>query len=111
MSITEISNKCGLPYTTIAELVNGKKTLSKCTAGTVYRIAKELGISVESLLEKENDLMYPNKYTLDKKTSLFLAKKYGSECVLWNEDGKQEYYIPSNKNHIGGNKCFRSYIG
>ena len=40
MSITEFSNKCGLPYTTIAELVNGKKTLSKCTAGTVYRIAK-----------------------------------------------------------------------
>ena len=81
MSITEFSNKCGLPYTTIAELVNGKKTLSKCTAGTVYRIAKELGISVESLLEKENDLMYPNKYTLDKKTSLFLAKKYWDQNV------------------------------
>ena len=50
MSITEFSNKCGLPYSTISELANGKKTLSKCTAGTVYRITKELGISVESLL-------------------------------------------------------------
>ena len=69
MSITEFSNKCGLPYSTIAELANGKKTLSKCTAGTVYRIAKELGISVERLLEMENDLIYPNKYSLDKKTS------------------------------------------
>lgn len=81
MSITEFSNKCGLPYSTIAELANGKKTLSKCPAGTVYRIAKELGISVESLLEKENDLMYPNKYILDKKTSLFLAKKYWDQNV------------------------------
>ena len=44
MSITEFSNKCGLPYSTIAELANGKKTLSKCTAGTVYRITKEHGI-------------------------------------------------------------------
>lgn len=81
MSITEFSNKCGLPYSTIAELANGKKTLSKCTAGTVYRIAKELGISVERLLEIENDLIYPNKYSLDKKISLFLAKKYWDQNV------------------------------
>ena len=53
ISISDFSRNCGLPYSTIAELISGKKTLLKCNASTVYVIAKDLGISVEELLEKD----------------------------------------------------------
>ena len=80
ISISDFSRNCGLPYSTIAELISGKKTLSKCNASTVYVIAKELGISVEELLEKEKEDIYPDKYSLDQKSVVFLAKR------LWDQN-------------------------
>ena len=61
ISISDFSRNCWLPYSTIAELISGKKTLLKCNASTVYVIAKELGISVEELLENEKEDIYPDK--------------------------------------------------
>ncbi len=46
-----LSKSSGIPYTTISDICNGKAQLEKCSAETVYRIAKELGVSMESLLE------------------------------------------------------------
>lgn len=41
----------GVPYTTLNDICNEKTSLDKCSAETVYRIAKALNISMETLLE------------------------------------------------------------
>ena len=46
-----LAKNSGVPYTTISDICNGKTQLEKCSAETVYRIAKELNVSMEYLLE------------------------------------------------------------
>lgn len=46
-----LSKNSGIPYTTINDICNGKALLEKCTAETIYRIAKTLGVTMEDLLE------------------------------------------------------------
>ena len=79
-SISDLSRESGLPYTTVSEIVNGKKTLGKCSAMTVYSIAGALGTTVEALLVSENTSDFPDLFNLDRKQSIFLAKK------LWDEN-------------------------
>ncbi len=46
-----LSKDSGIPYTTVSDICNGKAQLEKCSAETVYRLAKALRISMELLLE------------------------------------------------------------
>lgn len=46
-----ISRHSGVPYSTLSDILRGKTPLNKCTAETVYRLAKTLGVSMEELLE------------------------------------------------------------
>ena len=55
MSAYQCSKISGIPYTTLLELVNGKTDINKCSAETVYRLAKALNIDMESLLQR-NDI-------------------------------------------------------
>ncbi len=45
--------KSGVPQTTVIDICSGKTRLEKCAAGTVYRIAQALGVSMESLLQDQ----------------------------------------------------------
>ncbi|MGN0361753.1 MAG: helix-turn-helix domain-containing protein [Bilifractor sp.] len=42
----------GVPQATINDICNGKTDLQKCTAGTLYKIAKALKLTVEQILEE-----------------------------------------------------------
>ena len=46
-----LSKLSGVPQATINDICSGKADLEKCSAGTLYRIAKVLGITVEDILE------------------------------------------------------------
>ena len=46
-----LSKSSGVPYTTVNDICTGKAQLEKCSAETIYRIAKALEVSMESLLE------------------------------------------------------------
>lgn len=46
-----LAKNSGVPYSTLNDICNGKTQLEKCSAETVYRPAKELGVSMEDLLE------------------------------------------------------------
>ena len=46
-----LSKRSGVPYTTITDILSGKAQLEKCTAETIYRISKVLGVSMENLIE------------------------------------------------------------
>ena len=50
-----LSKLSGLPYMTINDICNGKTSIAKCSAMTLYRIAKALGVSMESLIESETE--------------------------------------------------------
>ena len=51
MSKYRLSKESGVPQATINDICSGKTDLDKCAVGTLYRIAKVLGISVEEILE------------------------------------------------------------
>lgn len=46
-----LSKNSGIPYTTITDICSGKAQLEKCSAETIYKLAKELDISMETLLK------------------------------------------------------------
>lgn len=50
MTKYRLSQKSNVPYTTLNDLCNGKTSLEKCSAETVYRLAKALDVTMEELL-------------------------------------------------------------
>ena len=46
-----LSKNSGIPYTTITDILSGKAQLEKCAAETIYKLAKALDVSMETLLE------------------------------------------------------------
>lgn len=81
LKISQIAKDSGIPYSTVSELVNGKKTINKCTADTVYSLAQYFGTTMEDLLVGESSSSFSNKYELSKEQSMFLAKKKWDENV------------------------------
>lgn len=54
MSRYKLSKESGVAMTTIADICSGKAELEKCSAGTLHKIAKVLGVTVDSLLENNS---------------------------------------------------------
>ena len=50
MTLYKLSKNSGVPYTTVNDIYHGRTCLGKCTAETVYKLSKELGLSMEELL-------------------------------------------------------------
>ena len=55
LSIYRVAKESGVPYATLNDMVNGKTQIEKCTAETVYRIARVLNVSVEDLIRDRVD--------------------------------------------------------
>ncbi len=55
MSRYRLSKESGIAMTTIADICSGKAELDKCAAGTLYKIAKVLDVTVDSLLENNKE--------------------------------------------------------
>ena len=55
MTKYSLSKASGVPQTTINDICSGKADLKKCSAGTLYKIGKALGITVEGILESEKN--------------------------------------------------------
>ncbi len=51
MSKYRLSRLSGIPYTTINDICSGKASIEKCSAETIYKIAKVFGVSMEELVE------------------------------------------------------------
>ena len=57
MSRYRLSKDSGVAMTTITDICSGKADLDKCAAGTMHKIAKVLGVTVDFILE--------NNYSVD----------------------------------------------
>ena len=55
MSMSSLAKKTSLPYTTINRLVNDRLDINDCNAAAVYKISKALGVSMEQLINEEED--------------------------------------------------------
>ena len=51
MTKYRLSKDSGVPQATINDICSGKADLEKCAAGTLYRLAKVLGVSIEGILQ------------------------------------------------------------
>jgi len=51
LSKYRVAKNSGIPYMTLNDICSGKTRLDKCGADTVYKLSKELGVSMEELLE------------------------------------------------------------
>ena len=49
-SIYKISQESGIPYTTLSELMNGKKNINHTSAETVYKLCLYLNCNINDIL-------------------------------------------------------------
>jgi transcriptional regulator with XRE-family HTH domain len=76
-----LAKESGIAYTTIHDICNGKAQPEKCSAETIYRIAKVLGISMETLVES----------CLDKRSDFEIFKS--NTCHRLKELGDIDFLI------------------
>lgn len=50
MTKYQLSKKAGVPFATISDITTGKAKVEKCAAGTLYKLSKALGVTMEDLL-------------------------------------------------------------
>ena len=46
-----LSALSGVPHATLSELCSGKTNIGRCSVETIYKLAKTLGVSMETLVE------------------------------------------------------------
>ncbi|MBA4697967.1 MAG: helix-turn-helix domain-containing protein [Ruminococcus sp.] len=56
MSRYHLSKISGIPWATLADICSGKTHLNRCGAGTLSKLSKALGLSIEELLTLETEL-------------------------------------------------------
>ena len=92
MSMYRLAKTTGVPYTTINRLVNGKLDISDCNAGTVYKLSKALGVTMEQLVTQLDFLTGTEgeylgvkyKWTKDDEDHQLLVLVDGEqEVVVW----------------------------
>ena len=78
MTKYRLSKESGVSQTTINDICNGKAKIDKCAAGTLYRIAKALGITIEAILEScENEEDYRCAFETFKSNTCHHVKDMG----------------------------------
>lgn len=81
LSMYRLSKNSGVPYTTVSDICTGKAQLEKCSAETVFKLARELGVSMEVLLEE----------AMQKRSSFELYKS--NVCHRLKELGDIDFII------------------
>lgn len=60
MSKYRLSKKSGIPQATLSDICSGKTNLQNCSAGTLYKIARGLDVTVDSIIEADLQENLPN---------------------------------------------------
>ncbi len=78
-----LAKDSGVPLTTVNDILSGKSDLEKCAAGTIYRIAKVLGVSVEEILESVN-IDFRTDFPEFKRHLREMLKRWGDIAFIEN---------------------------
>ncbi|MCL1896414.1 MAG: helix-turn-helix transcriptional regulator [Clostridiales bacterium] len=71
----QLSKLSGIPFATISDISTGKSRIEKCTAETVYKLARALGTTVEDLLADR--LEYRSSFEAYKSNVCHMVKDMG----------------------------------
>jgi len=70
-----LSKKSGIPHTTINDICNNRVDIKKCSAETLYKLAKALDVSMESLVA--DAMEYRADFEIFKSNVCHLVKDMG----------------------------------
>ena len=82
-----LSKDSGIPQATVADLCTGKTRITKCSAETLYKIAKTLRVPMESLIEAEIE----NQAESPRRMSFEVFKS--NVCHLVKDQGAVDFII------------------
>jgi len=76
-SITKyrLAKTSNVPHTTILDICNGKTKIEKCSVDTLYKIAKALDVSIETLIEEKME--HRSNFEIYKSNICHLVKDMG----------------------------------
>ena len=75
MSKYKLSKISGLPFTTVSEIATGKSKIKNCTGETLYKLAKALDVTIESLLA--DSMEYRQNFETFKSNVCHMVKDMG----------------------------------
>jgi len=78
-----LSKESGVPQATINDICSGKTDLDKCAAGTLYRLAKVLDVSIEDILESSHQ-QYRSSFETFKSNTCHHVKDMGDVDFMLN---------------------------
>ncbi len=102
-SIYAVSKECGIPYSTLNDLANGKVKIENCKFGMVRDLAAGLGLAIEELCDicSATPVVYRNGYDVEVRLDIrgksyyaifeYLGEKVELPLCRVTEDTK--YYI------------------
>ncbi len=76
MTMYRLSKESGVPQATISDICSGKTETEKCAAGTLYRLAKVLDVSMEDILESARE-EYRSSFETFKSNTCHHVKDMG----------------------------------
>ena len=114
MTKYRLAVEAGIPHATLNDICNGKTKLEKCSAETVYKIAKALNVTMEMLTEngiRAADREHSFEHGLPdyvQQTNLLFSTVCGESCtaaLIWRKSVKvrlrRNMLITSGKNIYG----------
>ena len=76
MTKYRLSKESGVPQATINDICSGKADIEKCSAGTLFRIAKVLNVTIEAILESAKE-DYRSTFDIFKSNTQHQVKDFG----------------------------------
>ena len=76
MTMYRLSKESGVPQATINDICSGKAEVEKCAAGTLYRLAKVLNVTIEDILESTRE-EYRSSFETFKSNTCHHVKDMG----------------------------------
>ena len=71
LTVYKLSKDSGVPRTTVFDISSGKSNILDCSGRNLLKLSKSLGVSIEALLNLEQELYNPG---YDKNIPIFLAE-------------------------------------
>ena len=94
LSKYRLSKESGVAQATINDICSGKADLDKCAAGTLYRLAKVLGVSIEDILDSAKT-EYRSSFETFKSNTCHHVKDMGDVdymiCLLESDEIRKLY--------------------
>ena len=93
MTKYRLSKESGVPHTTINDICNGRVKIENCSAGTLYKLSKVLGVSVEDLVK--DSMEYRPAFDAFKSSVCHMVKNMGDIPFIIDtlEKDKVRYYF------------------